>query len=136
MTGFAQDITSGVWLKRIIINNGDSQITLLGSATTTAAIMQFLQNISQDPIFDNRAFKIFQLKNVSRTNNRVDFILSTESDTQNIMLDTQSTEQSTPTAAAVMPIPTPSSTPITPASNQNAPPLTQPPTNSEIIESN
>ena len=83
LLSFAATIAPGTWLTGIHIKEFDRQIDLTGSAASSTAIMQFIQNMSKNPAFDNKTFNVLRLENSAENSQIINFTLSTNARVQN-----------------------------------------------------
>lgn len=82
LLSFAKTVTPGMWLTQIHITANNQQVDLIGSATNSAAIMQFIKNLGQESVFNNKAFNVLHLQNSTENNSILNFTLSTKSQGQ------------------------------------------------------
>lgn len=55
-TAFAQQKTSGIWIKQVTINAKQSSINLQGGTSSAESVPIFLQNLHNEPIFNGKVF--------------------------------------------------------------------------------
>ena len=77
LTGLAVTIVPDVWLTAIHIKTDKQQIELTGSSTNSTAIMQFIQNLSKNVMFNNKTFNVLHLENSTENAQIINFTLST-----------------------------------------------------------
>lgn len=83
LLAFAKTIVPNVWLTNIHIINTTQQIALTGNALDSTSIMQFIQSMSREMLFNNKAFNVLRLENSTTDSNVINFTLSTKAREQN-----------------------------------------------------
>ncbi len=81
LLGLARQRVEAVWLKRIQITHGGSELVLAGSALTPEAVPQFIEQLAPEPAFVGREFKALLMQVPEDGPPIIDFALSTEAAT-------------------------------------------------------
>lgn len=71
----------GLWLKRIKIDSGGSSMRIEGYVLQPKALPNYLQKLSQEPVFNGMDFKVFDLK---RNKTVIEFVVSSKVESSNI----------------------------------------------------
>lgn len=83
LAAFAKNITPGVWLTHIVIEQASQQVILSGSAINNANILQFMQNLNNQYLFKGKNLRLIDLKNAGQVSDMVNFTLSTKAPEEN-----------------------------------------------------
>lgn len=68
----------GLWLTRIVIADGGSELLLEGSTTDERHVPAYLQALAQEPVYAGREFHAFRLVRTGVTEPRLDFTVVTQ----------------------------------------------------------
>ncbi len=78
LTQLAEVVVNGVWLKRIILQKGGSEISLVGLAQNSALVKQYANQLLKLPVLKDKSFRLFKIQSEVDDQNQVKFTLSTD----------------------------------------------------------
>lgn len=78
--GLARQIESGLWLRRITISNGGSDLSITGSTLDPRLVPVYLQRLSKESAFAGTEFKTFEMQRRKKEPAKIDFVVKTSAE--------------------------------------------------------
>lgn len=77
LSGLARQKPSSLWLTKVVIGKGGTDLLLTGSALQPEQVPRYLQRLSQEKVFMGAEFRRFEIARPEKEPNRVDFLVRT-----------------------------------------------------------